>query len=121
MIKEIGCPVVRPSKVPDKISTSSFSFLWEVYFDWPGFLLSRNDWISSSLRGILDGTPSITHPIAFEADVAINGVNFSAEAKIRIDRTKWGIQYGSGSFFEDLGDKMILDEIAFEIFLLSVK
>jgi polyisoprenoid-binding protein YceI len=63
----------------------------------------------------------IEHPITFEADVNINGVNFLAEARIKIDRTKWGIRYGSGSFFEDLGDKMILDEIAFEIFLLSVK
>ena len=63
----------------------------------------------------------ITHPIAFEADVSINGVNFLAKAKIKIDRTKWGIKYGSGSFFEDLGDKMILDEIGFDIFLVSVK
>ena len=63
----------------------------------------------------------ITHPIAFEADVAINGVNFLAKAKIKIDRTKWGIEYGSGSVFDDLGDRMILDEIAFDIFLLSVK
>jgi len=63
----------------------------------------------------------IAHPIAFEADVDINGVNFLAKAKIKIDRTKWGIKYGSGSFFEDLGDKMILDEIAFDVFLLSVK
>jgi len=63
----------------------------------------------------------ITHPIAFEADVSINGVNFLAKAKIKIDRTKWGVKYGSGSFFEDLGDKMILDEIGFDIFLVSVK
>ena len=63
----------------------------------------------------------ITQPIAFEADININGISFLAEAKIKIDRTKWGIKYGSGSFFEDLGDKMILDEIAFEISLLSVK
>ena len=63
----------------------------------------------------------ITHPITFEADVNINGVNFLAEARIKIDRTKWGIRYGSGSFFEDLGDKMILDEIGFDIFLVSVK
>ena len=63
----------------------------------------------------------ITHPITFEADVAINGVNFLAKAKIKIDRTKWGIKYGSGSFFEDLGDKMILDEIGFDVFLVSVK
>ena len=41
--------------------------------------------------------------------------------KIKIDRTKWNIKYGSGRFFEDLGDKLILDEIEFDIFLLSVK
>lgn len=29
---------------------------------------------------------------------------------ISIDRTKFGIQYGSGKFFEDLGDKMINDD-----------
>tara|TARA_X000000368_G_C22842328_1_gene628258 strand:+ start:114 stop:710 length:597 start_codon:yes stop_codon:yes gene_type:complete len=63
----------------------------------------------------------ITHPIAFETDININGVNFLATAKIKIDRTKWGIKYGSGRFFEGLGDKLILDEIEFDIFLLSVK
>ena len=63
----------------------------------------------------------ITHPIAFQANVRINGKDFSARANIRIDRTKWDIRYGSGSFFENLGDKMILDEIKFNISLLSVK
>ena len=63
----------------------------------------------------------ITHPITFEADVNINGLHFLAKARMKIDRTKWGIKYGSGSFFKDLGDKMILDEIEFNIFLLSVK
>ena len=63
----------------------------------------------------------ITHSIAFQADVNINGLNYLATAKIKIDRTKWNIKYGSGRFFEDLGDKLILDEIEFDIFLLSVK
>ena len=63
----------------------------------------------------------ITHPVIFEADVNINGQDYLAKAKIKIDRTKWGIKYGSGSFFDNLGDKMILDEIEFDIFLLSVK
>ena len=63
----------------------------------------------------------ITQPIAFDADVTITGLNFLAKASIKIDRTKWDIKYGSGTFFEKLGDKMILDEIAFDIFLLSVK
>ena len=63
----------------------------------------------------------ITNSITFEADVNINGSNYSAKSKIKIDRTKWDIRYGSGSFFEDLGNKMILDEILFDVFLLSVK
>lgn len=31
----------------------------------------------------------------------------------KMDRTKYGIKYRSGSFFEDLGDKMISDEVNF--------
>jgi len=63
----------------------------------------------------------ITHSVTFPAKVEINGLNFLATAKIKIDRTKWDIKYGSGSFFENLGDKMILDEILFDVYLLSVK
>jgi len=63
----------------------------------------------------------ISHPISFAADVSVNGKNFLATAKIKIDRTKWDIKYNSGNYFKDLGDKLILDEIEFDIFLLSVK
>jgi polyisoprenoid-binding protein YceI len=63
----------------------------------------------------------ITNKIRFEANVDVNGQNFLATAKIKIDRTKWSIKYGSGSFFENLGDKLILDQIVFDISLLSVK
>ena len=63
----------------------------------------------------------ITHPVTFAAVVAVKGLNVLATAKIKIDRTKWDIKYGSGSFFENLGDKMILDEIEFDVYLLSVK
>ena len=61
----------------------------------------------------------ITHSVTFDANVVINGVNFLATAKIKIDRTKWDIKYNSGNFFKDLGDKAILDEIEFDISLLS--
>ena len=63
----------------------------------------------------------ITNPITFQASVDINGINFLAKAKIKIDRTKWDITYNSGNFFENLGDYLIKDEIEFDIFLLSVK
>jgi hypothetical protein len=32
-----------------------------------------------------------------------------AIGETEIDRTKYDIRYGSGKFFEDLGDKMIYD------------
>ena len=55
---------------------------------------------------------NITHPVQFEA--LINGN--TATANIKIDRTKYGIIYGSGSFFENLGEKLIDD-----IFELNIK
>ncbi|QLG44257.1 YceI family protein [Costertonia aggregata] len=33
-----------------------------------------------------------------------------ATATLKVDRTKYDIKYGSGSFFDDLGDKTIYDE-----------
>ena len=55
------------------------------------------------------------------ANVEIKGSNYSATANIKIDRTKWDIIYKSGNFFKDLGDKIILDEIEFDVSLLSVE
>ena len=63
----------------------------------------------------------ITHPVSFEANVNINGINFLATANIKIDRTKWDITYNSGNFFENLGDYLIKDEIEFDVFLQSAK
>ena len=63
----------------------------------------------------------ITHSISFLADIKIKGNAFLATANIKIDRTKWGVTYKSGNVFKDLGDKAILDEIEFDIFLLSEK
>ena len=42
---------------------------------------------------------------------------FAASTSITIDRTKWDIKYGSGSFFKGLGDKLIHDEIKFQILI----
>ena len=39
----------------------------------------------------------------------------SANAKITIDRTKFDVKYGSGSFFDGLGDNMIYDEFDLNI------
>ena len=33
-----------------------------------------------------------------------------ATATVKVDRTKFDIKYGSGSFFDNLGDKAIYDD-----------
>ena len=63
----------------------------------------------------------ITHPVNFSADVKINNTAYLATATLVFDRTKYGIEYNSGSFFDNLGDYLILDDITLELFLLSVK
>jgi len=53
----------------------------------------------------------ITNPVNFEMKVAAN----SATAKLKIDRTKYGIKYGSASFFDNLQDKAISDEFDIDV------
>lgn len=48
----------------------------------------------------------ITKAVTF--DVSIYGSK--ATATLKVDRTNYGVKYGSGSFFENLGDKTIYDE-----------
>jgi polyisoprenoid-binding protein YceI len=47
-----------------------------------------------------------TNPIAFDLKMTEN----SATTNLSIDRTKYNVRYGSGSFFDNLGDKTIYDE-----------
>jgi len=47
----------------------------------------------------------ITHSIEFVTEVVGN----KASAAITIDRSKFDVRYGSGSFFDGLGDKAIYD------------
>lgn len=51
-----------------------------------------------------------TKEIKFPATVEVNGGNVVANADITIDRSEYDVRYGSGSFFDDLGDKVIYDE-----------
>ena len=39
----------------------------------------------------------------------------TAKAAFKVDRTKYGIKYGSGSFFENLGDKAISNDFEVEV------
>jgi polyisoprenoid-binding protein YceI len=57
--------------------------------------------------------------ISQEVNFSLNlGENNSAGAKLTFDRSKFNVRYGSGSFFENLGDRLILDDIDLEVSLL---
>lgn len=51
-----------------------------------------------------------TETISFPARVNFDDEGVTAYASFKLDRTKWDIRYGSGSFFDNLGDKTIYDE-----------
>lgn len=53
----------------------------------------------------------VSQPIAFDATLENNKI----AAHITIDRTLFGIKYGSGSFFSDLGDRAINDEFTLDV------
>ncbi|WP_121667126.1 YceI family protein [Mesonia aquimarina] len=54
-----------------------------------------------------------TKPVNFDLTMNSN----SATTSLTIDRTKYGIRYGSGSFFDNLGDNTIYDEFELDITL----
>ncbi len=57
----------------------------------------------------------ITKPITFK--VVQKGTMFTTS--LVFDRSLYNVKYGSGKFFENLGDKAILDEIGIEVSLLA--
>ena len=64
---------------------------------------------------------SITHPITFEAFLEEGSSLINAKASFSFDRTKYDVKFRSGSFFTDLGDKLILDDISIEMVLSAEK
>jgi polyisoprenoid-binding protein YceI len=58
---------------------------------------------------------STVKSVSFEATVTSDGHITTAIATVVINRTAYDIKYGSGSFFDGLGDKMISDEFALDI------
>jgi polyisoprenoid-binding protein YceI len=54
-----------------------------------------------------------TNEVTFDLDWEEN----SASTELTIDRTKYDVRYGSGSFFDNLGDKTIYDNFELDVAL----
>lgn len=61
---------------------------------------------------------STTKPITFDAKITEKDGKKLAVANIKIDRSEYDVRYGSGSFFDNLGDKTIYDEFDLEVNLV---
>ncbi|MCB0530925.1 MAG: YceI family protein [Lewinellaceae bacterium] len=62
-----------------------------------------------------------TKEVKFFAHVSEKDGKVTATGKMTIDRSEYNVRYGSGSFFDDLGDKTIYDEFDMDITLVATK
>ncbi len=62
-----------------------------------------------------------THPVTFATTLKVVGNTATMDAKITVNRIKYGIKYSSGSFFENLGDKLIHDNFTIDLKLVAKK
>lgn len=60
-----------------------------------------------------------TNAVTFPAEVVVTDKNAYATATITVDRSKYDVRYGSGSFFDNLGDKTIYDNFELQVKLVA--
>ena len=61
----------------------------------------------------------ITNEVEFSAKLIKQTPLLHAVGKLVFDRSKYNVRFRSGSFFDDLGDKLILDDIVVDINLIA--
>jgi polyisoprenoid-binding protein YceI len=63
-----------------------------------------------------------TQPVKFQVtDWSKTDSTVVGKATLKLDRTKWGLKYGSSSFFKSLGDKAIENDFTLDVVLSAKK
>lgn len=80
--------------------------------------------ITPKTAGVVEVTANltvkgVTHQIVFPATVTVSGTDVQSTGTITLDRTKWNITYGSGSFFDNLGNNVIDDMFTVDFTLVA--
>lgn len=63
----------------------------------------------------------VTQRITFPAKVGVKDGVAAASGKVTIDRTKYGLKYGSKTFFDSIGDKAIYDNFDLSFNVIAKK
>ena len=92
-------------KSDDFFSVNKFNFAYLK-------ILKSNDPVNGvqTINGDLN-IKGISHPVTFTME--LNGKK--AKSNLIFDRTKYDVKFRSGNFFQNLGDKLIYDDIKLEV------
>ena len=92
-------------KSDDFFSVNKFNFAYLK-------ILKSNDPVNGvqTINGDLT-IKGISHPVTFTME--LNGIK--AKSNLIFDRTKYDVKFRSGNFFQNLGDKLIYDDIKLEV------
>ena len=102
-------------KSPDFFDVAAFP---SSAFTVTGFEMKDGKGLLSGNLKMKDATNNITIPVS----VTDNGNTITLNSEtFTIDRSKWNIKHGSKSFFDNLGDKFINDEIELKVTLAADK
>ena len=95
-------------KSDDFFSVNKFNFAYLK-------ILKSNDPVNGvqTINGDLT-IKGISHPVTFTME--LNGKK--AKSNLIFDRTKYDVKFRSGNFFQNLGDKLIYDDIKLEVSLV---
>lgn len=102
-----------------KYLLSDIFFSVDTYPEAEFTLVSVSDRVGRSTLRDIEGVLTIknkTNKVKFRGQVNQEQTEYADNvirtvAAFEIDRTKWGIRFGSGSFFDDVGDKIIDDMV----------
>ena len=89
------------------------------HFDHTGGIQDLKDHFNCDVFGPGGGhIKGISNPLSFDAIIQEISPLLKANASLSFDRSKYNVRYRSGTFFDDLGDKLILDDIGINMSLV---
>ena len=94
--------------------------------NYPNATLNFKSKSYNKLKNLIDFEGQLTikdisNPIFFSATLIESSPYLKAKSILSFDRSKYNVRFRSGSFFENLGDKLILDDIDVNIMLVTEK
>ncbi|WP_031427766.1 YceI family protein [Flavimarina sp. Hel_I_48] len=92
---------------------------------YPTAAFEITDVMDDNGKQMLEGNLTIKdakNNISFPVTYSVDGSTMTLKSEpFTIDRTKWNVNYGSKSVFDDLGDKFISDDITLTIDIVAKK